>query len=240
MNPKSILVRAIAVLAALFQFLQLPRNPWWRRRKREAFSFAPADGVAKQMTQSGRDSAPVLSPDGRWIIFVRAVPGKTIGTGSGDVDAAELGQIRADGNEPTLLVSPRAAEDPQNIIASFQNMSFSADGRHVFFVTPAYATSGAVHAVDTTNRKRALHHGGQRAAGGPVRRVQGLPAWWSNTATSSAAVPSIGTGLSCWMERKSDLSARAPQISKILTVRRCWNWKSGVDSATHLDMILSR
>ncbi|MCH1923036.1 hypothetical protein L9G15_26855, partial [Shewanella sp. A3A] len=35
----------------------------------------------------------------------------------------------------------------------FERVQFSADGRLVYFVTPAWATSGAVHVVDTTNRK---------------------------------------------------------------------------------------
>jgi WD40-like Beta Propeller Repeat len=152
MNQKSTIVRVFAVLAFLFQFA-IAAKPVVEAKEGNVF-LRPGDGGAKQLTQSGQDSTPVLSPDGRWIVFVRAVPGKTIETGSGAVDAAELWQIRADGKEPTLLVSPRAAEDPRNLIASFQDVSFSADGRHVFFVTPAYATSGAVHAVDTTNRRR--------------------------------------------------------------------------------------
>lgn len=151
MNQKSILVGAVAVLAVLFQFA-IAAEPVVEAKDGNIL-LRSGDGGAKQLTQSGRDSAPVLSPDRRWIVFVRAVPGKTIETGSGAVDAAELWQIRADGKGPTLLVPPRAAEDPRNLIASFQDVNFSADGRHVFFVTPAYATSGAVHAVDTTNRK---------------------------------------------------------------------------------------
>lgn len=152
MKQKSIIARAIAVLATLFQFA-IAAEPVVEAKDGNIF-LRSSDGTAKQLTQSGLDSAPVLSPDGRWIVFVRALPGKTIETGSGDVDATELWQIRADGKEPTLLVPPRAAEDPRNLIASFRDVNFSVDGRHVFFVTPAYATSGAVHAVDTTNRKR--------------------------------------------------------------------------------------
>ena len=47
-------------------------------------------GKATQLTASGRDSTPVLSPDRRWIVFVRAVPGKKISTGLDSIDAAEL------------------------------------------------------------------------------------------------------------------------------------------------------
>lgn len=152
MNQKSIIVRVSAVLAILFQFA-LAAEPAVEAKDGNIFLRA-ADGAAKQLTQSGQDSAPVLSPDGRWIVFVRKLPGKTIATGSGDVDATELWQIRADGKEPTLLVAPRADEDARDLIATFRDVNFSTDGRLVYFVTPAYATSGAVHVVDTTNRKR--------------------------------------------------------------------------------------
>jgi hypothetical protein len=148
---KTFAMQASAVLTVFFQLASAAESAV--EAKDGNVFLRSGNGGAKQLTQSGRDSAPVLSPDGRWIVFVRAVPGKTIETGSGAVDAAELWQIRADGKEPTLLVPPRAAEDPRNLIASFQDVHFSTDGRHVFFVTPAYATSGAVHAVDTTNRK---------------------------------------------------------------------------------------
>ena len=49
----------------------------------------------------------MLSPDGRWVVFVRAVPGRKISTGAGDVDAEELWQVRADGQGTD---PPRRAE----------------------------------------------------------------------------------------------------------------------------------
>lgn len=150
---KTVAIQAFAVLVGFLIQFSSAAEPAVEPKDGNIF-LRSGDAGAKQLTQSGRDSAPVLSPDGRWIVFVRAVPGKTIATGSGDVDAAELWQVRADGKEPTLLVAPHAAEDMRNVIASFQDVRFSSDGRHVFFVTPAYATSGAVHAVDTTNCKQ--------------------------------------------------------------------------------------
>jgi hypothetical protein len=112
-----------------------------------------AEGEARALTTSGRDSGPVLSPDGKWVVFVRAVPGKKIATGAGDIDATELWQIDAAGKEPVLLVAPREAEKVEDLIATATDLQFSTDGRLVFFITPAWATSGAVHVVDTTNRK---------------------------------------------------------------------------------------
>lgn len=111
------------------------------------------EGVEKQLTSSGRDSTPVLDPQGKWVVFVRSLRGKKIASGAGEHDAAELWQIRADGKEPTMLVRTRQADEMENIIAGFEDVQFSSDGRLVYFVTPAWATSGAVHVVDTTNGK---------------------------------------------------------------------------------------
>jgi Tol biopolymer transport system component len=111
-------------------------------------------GVEKQLTASGRDSTPLLAPDGKWVAFVRSVDGKPILSGNiDDGKPAELWQVRINGKEPTRLASTRPADKPENIIAAFDDLQFSADGRLLYFVSPAWTTSGAVHVVDTTNRK---------------------------------------------------------------------------------------
>jgi hypothetical protein len=115
--------------------------------------FTDKSGQTTALTASGRDSGPVLAPDGRWVAFVRKVDGKKIETGSDGVDPTELWQVGTDGKEATLLVKCRASEKPESVIAAFENLQFSSNGKLVYFVTPAWATSGAVHVVDTTNRK---------------------------------------------------------------------------------------
>jgi len=115
--------------------------------------FTDKAGQTTALTSSGRDAAPVLAPDGKWVAFVRKVDGKKITTGSDEVDPTELWQVRTDGKEPSLLVKCRAAEKPESVIAAFESLQFSTNGKLLYFVTPAWATSGAVHVVDTTNRK---------------------------------------------------------------------------------------
>jgi hypothetical protein len=103
---------------------------------------------------SRQDTEPTLSPDGKWIVFIRTLPGKTISsTGVGDIPATELWQIGVDGKNATLLVRPRESDDMRTILAGFMKPQFSTDGRYVFFVSYAWATSGALHVVDTTNRR---------------------------------------------------------------------------------------
>jgi hypothetical protein len=116
--------------------------------------FTDKTGQTTALTSSGRDSSPVLAPDGKWVVFVRKVDGKKIATGSVDeMDPTELWQVRTDGKEATLLVKCRESEKMESVIAAFENLQFSTNGKLVYFVTPAWTTSGAVHVVDTTNRK---------------------------------------------------------------------------------------
>jgi hypothetical protein len=115
--------------------------------------FTDKSGKTTALTSNGRDSNPVLAPDEKWVAFVRKLDGKRIATVSDEVEPTELWQVRVDGREPSLLVRCRDAEKPESVIAAFENLQFSTNGKLLYFVTPAWATSGAVHVVDTTNRK---------------------------------------------------------------------------------------
>jgi len=115
--------------------------------------FTDKSGKTTAITSGGRDSGPVLAPDGKWVAFVRKVEGKKIATGSDEMDPTGLWQVRVDGKEPSLLVRCRDSEKMESVIGGFENLQFSANGKLLYFVTPAWATSGAVHVVDTTNRK---------------------------------------------------------------------------------------
>ena len=115
--------------------------------------FSDGSGKTTALTSGGRDSNPVLAPDSKWVAFVRKVDGKRIATGSDEVEPTELWQVRVDGKEPSMLVRCRESKKMESLIGGFENLQFSADGKLLYFVTAAWVTSGAVHVVDTTNRK---------------------------------------------------------------------------------------
>jgi hypothetical protein len=95
----------------------------------------------------------LTSPDGKWIVYVKPVPGPGIETSIGHDEApSELWQVNSQGRNPTLLVRCRNTEenDMSQVIAGFHDLRFSPDGRLVYFTTTAWATSGALHVVDTT------------------------------------------------------------------------------------------
>lgn len=116
-------------------------------------SIFTAAGETRALTNSGHDSEPVISPDGKYIVFIRAIPGKKIPTGSGDADATDLWQIRADGKEPITLVRSKSNDKMETNLAGFTKPQFSGDGKLVYFLSEAWTTSAALHVVDTTNGK---------------------------------------------------------------------------------------
>jgi hypothetical protein len=115
--------------------------------------ISSASGETKTLTNTGHDSEPIPSPDGKWIVFIRTIPGKKISTGLGDADVTELWQIRADGKEPTVLVRSKDSDKMETVLTGFSKPQFSANGKLVYFLSEAWATSGALHVVDTTNGK---------------------------------------------------------------------------------------
>jgi dipeptidyl aminopeptidase/acylaminoacyl peptidase len=141
------------LLAAICLVLSVPAFGQTVSVKDGNIQFTDKSGKTTALTSSGRDSSPVLAPDGKWVAFVRKIDGKKIATGSDEMDPTELWQVRVDGKEPSLLVRCRDSEKMESVIGGFDDLQFSTNGKLLYFVTPAWATSGAVHVVDTTNRK---------------------------------------------------------------------------------------
>src|SRR5437763_780812 len=102
-----------------------------------SIQFTDKAGVTTALTSGGRDSNPVLGLDGKWVAFVRKVDGKKIATGSDEVGPTELWQVRTDGKEASMLVKCRASEKPESVIAAFENVQFSTNGKLLYFITPA-------------------------------------------------------------------------------------------------------
>ena len=119
--------------------------------------FTDKAGTTTALTAGGRDSDPVLAPDSKWVVFIRKIEGKKIATGSDEMDPTELWQVRVDGKEPTMLLRCRDAKgDQDHVLAAFQALQFSTNGKLVYFISPQWATSGAVH-VGSARRGRHGH-----------------------------------------------------------------------------------
>jgi Tol biopolymer transport system component len=81
----------------------------------------------------------LTSPDGKWIVYVKPVTGAAIGSGADDFQPSELWQVDSNGRHPTLLVRCHDSFDGKmsSVVAQFNELRFSPDGRLVYFETPA-------------------------------------------------------------------------------------------------------
>jgi hypothetical protein len=117
------------------------------------------DGRQRQLTKSGKDAAPVLSPDGKWVAFTRI--GNPASTGSqGDcksgAEADEMRRIQVDGSGEELLVRGQAGKEPKQSLCDFSRKQFTSDGRYIYFLSPAWAVSAALHRYDTRTKALAF------------------------------------------------------------------------------------
>ncbi len=67
--------------------------------------------------------------------------------------ADELRRVRVEGTGDELLVRGQEGKDPKDSICEFRRKQFSSDGRYLFSLSPAWATSGALHVYDTRDKK---------------------------------------------------------------------------------------
>ena len=114
--------------------------------------FVERDGAKTQLTRTEQDVEPVLSPNGKVVVFTRQGRGHTP---TDDIDQTcetaprpdELRQINIDGTNDTLLLRGRKG-DPQQQLCAFRNKQFSSNGERLYFLSPGWATSGALHVYD--------------------------------------------------------------------------------------------
>ena len=107
-----------------------------------------AGASPRQLTNSGHDSDPVLSPDGRLVAFVRTDSSRQIEVGVGPVPATDIWVIRPVGGRLRRVVSAHASDDLRKVRAGVGSLAFSRDGHTLYFISLAWVVVGALHAVD--------------------------------------------------------------------------------------------
>jgi Tol biopolymer transport system component len=106
------------------------------------------------------DSGRVYSLDSSLVAFVRSTPHKLILTGTDSTEATELWVAHRDGSAARRLVGGQASADMRFVLAGITSPAFSPDGRSLYFLSAAWVTSAAVHAVDIkTGRTRYIAPG---------------------------------------------------------------------------------
>ncbi len=115
--------------------------------------FIERNGAKTQLTKSEMDVDPVLAPSGAFIVYTRQGRGRSVrGYDANQFCATtprpdELRQVNVDGGGDKLLLSGRKG-DPDRQLCDFRSKQFSSDGRRLYFLTPGWATSGALHVYD--------------------------------------------------------------------------------------------
>ncbi len=117
------------------------------------------NGQQRQLTKSGKDADPVLSPDGKWVAYSRINNPNSTGS-QGDCKsgamADELHRIHVDGTGDEVLVRGQEGKDPQTALCDFSRKQFTSDGRNIYFLSPAWAVSAALHRYDTTAKTQSF------------------------------------------------------------------------------------
>ncbi len=107
------------------------------------------------MTSVQGASDPALSPDKHFVVYIQAVPGAKISTGQDEAEPNQVWLLNTATRKTTRLAVSRQSDDMTQVLGGLHSPVFSADGRQVFFLSSAWATSDAVHAVDIqTHRVR--------------------------------------------------------------------------------------
>jgi hypothetical protein len=85
------------------------------------------------------------------VAFVRPTPQHIISTSLGQEQATELWIASSDGSNARRLVTGARSDSVPLILADLSSPSFSPDGKRVYFLSSAWVTSKAVHAVDVAS-----------------------------------------------------------------------------------------
>ncbi|MDD2775153.1 MAG: hypothetical protein PHU06_04280 [Gallionella sp.] len=111
------------------------------------------DGQSHQLTTSQNHTAAVLSPDGKRVAYVRLYQDPKRQFGDPD-EKCELWLTDIEGKSPQLLLQNKGETGPvEERLAYFNHLKFTPDGKSLYFLSAAWATSNAVHLIDLTTKQ---------------------------------------------------------------------------------------
>jgi hypothetical protein len=111
------------------------------------------NGSSTKLTTSEMDLDPVLSPNGASVVYTRQGRGRSPRTYEfnqvcpTEPRPDQLRRINVDGSSDQVLLIGRKGE-PARQLCDFRSKQLSSDGRRLYFLTPAWAASGALHVYD--------------------------------------------------------------------------------------------
>lgn len=115
--------------------------------------YQHADKPTIQLTHTGQNYTPVLSPNEKFVAFVRVgrTPMPERCTHFANTHTANGEQVWivdiAHQKEKLLVDTHYACDTPTDRIVDPQDLAFSPDSKTLYFITTGWTTSGALHAV---------------------------------------------------------------------------------------------
>ena len=103
--------------------------------------------LLRPLTRSGSESDVVLAPGGKTAYFVRSAT-DTEPPDRFDGAANEIMTVDTSGAAPRVLLTFKGSDEPERNLRGFGGLTLSPDGRTLYFNAMAWATSGALHALD--------------------------------------------------------------------------------------------
>lgn len=113
------------------------------------------NGKELQLTRTGHDSQPTLSENGKWVVFVREIPGKldkrtpTVT----EIFANELWLVSTDGKTANRLVEYGRLSSKSGAISAIGQPQFFPDNRRIAFTAAWSVVEGSVHIFDLKTKK---------------------------------------------------------------------------------------
>ncbi|MDP3705069.1 MAG: hypothetical protein Q8R24_04065 [Legionellaceae bacterium] len=111
--------------------------------------------ITTQLTFKGKDHFPILSPNHNLIAFVRVGDKKlplscSFSANTINGYGEQIWTINLKTKQERLLVTSHFfCDSPTKMIVNPRNLTFSPDGKILYFLTSAWTTSGAIHTVNS-------------------------------------------------------------------------------------------
>jgi len=106
-------------------------------------------GGQRQLTSFGRDGEPRLSPDKKWVVFVRRGSGSQISDPMGNaVDPNEIRVMGADGQHARTLVRSEGCNRGEECLPNLTRPQFAEDGNGIFFEAKCAVVTSCIYRLD--------------------------------------------------------------------------------------------
>jgi hypothetical protein len=112
------------------------------------------DGKTIRLTNDGKNSQPNLSPNKSKVVFVKDPSGVPLPANPAmELQAKEIFVYDLSSRKQKRIVAGRYSEKPEENLTGFKSPQFSIDSKSIYFMSAAWAVSGAVHMVNLETRK---------------------------------------------------------------------------------------